>query len=165
MISQNSCFLSTEFEIKRIFVLVSLRKINLCMLVLYRVVFYVIWIVSRKSFPSILNNHLAKTCIFFPILINNWRKRTFWKGITILKTSIFIIKENGLLLKHNFFISINQVPSWDAFMVDLNAEQLVYIVLASSVTVDANTEEKGLFMGRECLACGCQLHTTIPVFL
>lgn len=43
-------------------------------------------------------------------------------------------------------------------------KQLVYFVLASSVTVDANTEEKGLFMGRKCLACGYQLQTTIPVF-
>lgn len=41
---------------------------------------------------------------------------------------------------------------------------LVYFVLASFVTVDANTEEKGLFIGRKCLACGCRLHTAIPVF-
>lgn len=43
-------------------------------------------------------------------------------------------------------------------------KQRVYFVLAPFVTVDANTEEKGLFKGRKCLACGHQLQITILVF-
>lgn len=42
-------------------------------------------------------------------------------------------------------------------------KHLVYFVLASFVTVDINTEEKGLFKGRKCLARGHQLQITIPV--
>lgn len=48
-------------------------------------------------------------------------------------------------------------------LIGLRRGAMCLFFLASFVTVDAHTEEKGLFMGRKCLACGCQLLTFIPV--
>jgi hypothetical protein len=54
-----------------------------------------------------------------------------------------------LLLENSFFFSNSWapsgMPSWWIWLA-YNAEQTVYFVLASFVTVDTNTEEKGLFI-------------------
>lgn len=72
----------------------------------------------------------------------------------------------GPLPENNFFIS--QPSSLDAIAVDLiglQYEATCLFFLASFVTVDENIEEKGLFMGRKCLACGYQLQIIIPFCL
>lgn len=60
-----------------------------------------------------------------------------------------------LSLENNFFIIINQTSPWDAFMVDfIGLQYEAACLFCSFVTIDANTKEKGLFIGRKCLTCG-----------
>lgn len=163
--SHSSCFLGTECEVRRISALFSERK-NKPYAYQYCIGYFAYLQAREKCCQAVCTTNLLKLEIF--LSLQGEGKGLFLKGHKHFRIIYFSKIKQTLLCYQKISLSSSArhlpgLPSW-WIQFAYSVEQLVYFVLASFVTVDANTEEKGLFMGRKCLTCGCQLHTTITVF-